>query len=151
MEKGLTAQVWELVEPVALQVGLEIVDVEYVKGGGGMILRITIDKEGGVTIDDCADFSRTVSDILDATDPIPGPYNLEVSSPGINRPLKRPEDFNRFSGERVVVETGVPLEGRRRFKGRLLGLAGEKVRVECHDGIHEIPRGSIRKARLDVL
>ncbi len=149
--KGLTGEVWRLVEPVALQAGLEVVDVEYLKGGPGMVLRITIDKDGGVTIDDCAAFSQLVGDILDVVDPIPGPYHLEVSSPGINRPLKRPQDFRRFAGERVVVETAPPLQGRRRFKGRLLGLTQETVSVECYDGVHEIPLSSIKKARLDIL
>jgi len=150
-EGGIAASVWRVVEPVAYQEGLEIVDVEYVKGGGGMVLRITIDKEGGVTIEDCADFSRLVSDILDATDPVPRPYNLEVSSPGINRPLKRPADFEKFSGERVLVETKVPLDGRKRFKGELLGLEEHEVAVNCHDGVRRIPIEAIKRARLDVL
>ncbi len=147
----IAANVWRMVEPVAIQEGLELVDVEYIKGGGGMILRITIDKASGVTIDDCADFSRLVSDILDATDPIPGPYNLEVSSPGINRPLKRASDFSRFAGEKVFIQTKVPLDGRKRFKGILLGMEGDEVSVECHDGRRKIPLDAIQKARLDLI
>ncbi|MBW1671652.1 MAG: ribosome maturation factor RimP, partial [Deltaproteobacteria bacterium] len=87
-----------LVEPVVVYAGMELIDVEYGREPSGVILRLTIDKPGGVTIDDCSDISRLAGDLLDAKDSVPGSYNMEVSSPGINRPLKKKDDFERFAG-----------------------------------------------------
>lgn len=148
---GLTEAVRNLVEDLIVHEGMELVNVEYTSGPGGRILRLTIDKPGGVTIDDCVDISRTVSDILDVHDPITDSYNLEVSSPGINRPLVKPADFERFSGEKVFVKTEVPFHARRRFKGILRGRRDDAAVVETSDETFLIPFEIIAKARLDIL
>ncbi len=141
----------DLVEDLIVHEGMELVNVEFTTGPGGNILRLTIDKPGGVTLDDCVDISRTVSDILDVHDPIPASYNLEVSSPGINRPLVRPADFERFSGEKVFVKTEVPFRSRRRFKGILRGRQDDAAIVETSEETYAIPFEIITKARLDIL
>jgi ribosome maturation factor RimP len=101
-----------------------------------------------MTIDDCAEISHAVSALLDVADPFPGAYRLEVSSPGIDRPLVRAEDFERFAGFVARVETEAPIAGRRRFKGRLLGLVEDRVRLQATDGEQEIPHAAIKKAKL---
>lgn len=132
-------------------IGMELVDVEYVRGPSGMVLRLTIDKDGGVSLDDCVEVSHLVGDMLDVHDPIPGAYNLEVTSPGINRPLKSPQDFDRFSGQKAYLETIDPVDDRRRFRGVLVGFDNGCVIMECHDGEYKIPTEQIKKARLDIL
>lgn len=101
-----------------------------------------------MTVDDCALISRTVSALLDVEDPFPDAYRLEVSSPGIDRPLTRPEDYERFKGFEARVETDLPQDGRRRFKGRLLGLEGGAVRIALPEGEKTIALDDIRKAKL---
>ncbi len=140
-----------IVDPVITGSGYELVDVEYVRGPGGMVLRLIIDKPGGVTINDCADVSHLVGDLLDVEDPVPGSYNLEVSSPGINRPLKRPGDFERFAGQKVYVQTSEPIEGRRRFKGILIGIDQGEISVEIDGEVWKIPFDHISRARLDII
>ncbi len=150
-DKRITEEVRKLAQPMVKALGIELVDVEYVRGPSGMVLRLTIDKNGGVSLDDCVEVSHVIGDVLDVHDPVPGAYNLEVTSPGINRPLKRAEDFDRFSGEKAYVETISPLENRKRFRGILRGHRGGSVIMECHDGVHEIPLEQIKKARLDII
>ncbi len=150
-DRRVTEEVKELARPLVTALGMELIDVEYVRGPSGMVLRLTIDKDGGVSLDDCVEVSHVVGDMLDVHDPVPGAYNLEVTSPGINRPLKRAEDFERFAGEKAYVETISPVEDRRRFRGILRGCKDGRVVMECHDGVHEIPRDKIKKARLDIL
>lgn len=102
-----------------------------------------------MTVDDCAEISRAVSALLDVEDPLPGAYQLEVSSPGIDRPLIRPEDFDRFAGFEARLETALPLDGRKRFKGRLLGRDGEGVRLRVSDGAEVlVPLDLLKKAKL---
>jgi ribosome maturation factor RimP len=149
--ESVTGIVRELVEPVIIRAGMELVDVAYQGGQTGMTLRLVIDKPDGVTVDDCADVSHLVGDILDVKDPIPGRYHLEVSSPGINRPLTRQQDFDRFSGQKIYVETKALLDGRRRFKGVLAGIRNGKVRLSVQGDSVEIPLDDILKARLDIL
>ncbi|HFC46926.1 MAG TPA: ribosome maturation factor RimP [Dissulfuribacter thermophilus] len=146
----LEKEIWSLLEGTVELLGFHIVDVEYVRSHGGMTLRITIEKEDApVTIDDCVEVSRTCSDILDIKDPISGAYNLEVSSPGINRPLKRIKDFERFKGEKAKIETGDKIEGRHRFKGTLQGVREGNILIEAGDEVFSIPFTTIKKARLD--
>lgn len=141
----VTAMADELAEPLQL----EIVDVEYRREAGGRVLRVFIDKPGGITLDDCQALSRALSRKLDETDPIADSYSLEVSSPGLDRPLKRPEDFERFAGEDVHVRTYGPLDGRRNFKGELIGWEDGHVVVQLDDGPVRIPKDQIARARLD--
>lgn len=143
--------VYGLLEPLVAQAGMELVMVEYLGAPSGMVLRITIDKTGGVTLDDCADISRTVSDVLDVNDIIAESYNLEVSSPGINRPLVRKEDFNKYAGEKVLIKADPGVEGRKRFKGILKGLENGNVVVIVDSSEFQIPLEHISRARLDII
>ena len=129
--------------------GYELIGVEYVPAGSRTVLRLYIDASEGVTLEDCEQVSRQVSALLDVEDPIPGHYTLEVSSPGIDRPLLTPEHYRRFAGEDVRISLGAPLDGRRRFRGRLLGLsdAGE-VLLEEDGEERRIPLHEVRKANL---
>lgn len=135
-------------EQLAASLRLEVVDVEFRREPGGRILRVFIDKPGGVTLDDCQALSRQLSQWLDEVDLIADSYNLEVSSPGIERPLTKPRDFVRFAGHRVHVRTFGPIDGRRNFKGELLGLEEEAVVLRLDDGDVQIPMEQVAKARL---
>jgi ribosome maturation factor RimP len=128
---------------------LELVDITYRHERGRWILSLFIDKEDGVTIEDCVAISREFGDLLDVKDIMPGPYSLEVSSPGLDRPLKRAEDFNRFKKHKVCIKTGSLVEGRRHFKGILLGYQDRIVRMQDEDTVYSIPYESIVKAKLD--
>ncbi|MDQ7794576.1 MAG: ribosome maturation factor RimP [bacterium] len=139
----------ELAEPIASRLGLELVEVEYRKEAGDWRLRVVLDKDGGVGVDDCQAFSQELGPVLDRADPVPHTYLLEVSSPGIERPLKKEADFERFAGRRVAVATFSPVEGRKRFSGELLGVDGGQVRVRLNDGEElAIPLAAIAKAKL---
>jgi ribosome maturation factor RimP len=122
-----------LVQPILDDLGLELVDLEYRREGQGWVLRFLLDKEGGITLDDCARASREISAILDVEDIIETAYNLEVSSPGIERPLKKIKDFERFAGQLVKIKTRVAIDpegcGRQRktFVGTLGGMDGQTV------------------------
>ncbi len=147
-------KVERLAGQIVEDLGLEIVLVEYSERGNGR-LRLVIDKPGGVSLDDCAEASRRLGAVLDVEDPVPRSYELEVSSPGLDRPLVRPEDYDRFSGRRAVVKTAMPLDGRRVFRGRLMGRSGEKkdlAVLELADGSGsvEIPLSAVAQARLEV-
>ena len=117
--KKITDIVWELAEPAVQEQGCRIWDVEYVREAGQWFLRVYIDKEGGVSIDDCEAVSRPLSDRLDEADPIEGSYTFEVSSAGADRVLKKPEHFARFQGQEVEVKLYRPREGRKEFVGLL--------------------------------
>ena len=157
-QEPLLDQIQRLLAPILTDLGLEEVDLEYRREGRDMVLRIFIDKPGGVTLDDCAGLSRELSAVLEIEDPIHGAYRLEVSSPGIDRPLKRAEDFARFAGERVKLKTFEQLDPdgrghqRKTFAGRLLGFEDGVVRVLQLDkkgGEVGIPLDAIAKANLD--
>lgn len=137
-----------LLEPTVEALGFELVRVAY---GGGQRPRLQIMAEradGSMTIDDCALLSRELSALLDVEDPITGEYVLEVSSPGIDRPLTRRKDFERWAGFEARVEMDVPVDGRRRFTGKLSGLAGEDVRMIVDGAELRLPLADIGKARL---
>ena len=131
--------------------GMELIHLEMKREPGGLLLRLYIDKEGGVTLDDCVAMSRQISAQLDVEDPIDGRYTLEVSSPGLDRPLYSDRDYTRFTGRRIRLSTVVPLEGRRNFQGRLEGLADGSVTLTLEDGHRvTIPREQVAKARLEI-
>lgn len=138
----------ELATSIAEQKGLELVEVEYVKEHGDYVLRVTIDKPGGVGIDDCQSLSEALSERLDEIDPIPGAYSLEVSSPGLDRPLKKLADFDRFAGRRVQVKTFAPLDGRKNWKGISLGTNGDKAELDVDGKRVALPFDMIAKAHL---
>lgn len=138
-------------EAVARPLGFEVVEVEYQSGPRGRVLRVFIDKPGGVTVDDCQAVSEPLSAALDRLDPIPGSYRLEVSSPGIERPLRKPEDFQRFAGREVEIHLFGPVQGRRHWTGTLVGMEQGQVRLRLEDGSTvDLPHEGISKARLRV-
>lgn len=143
------AELITLLEPDIRSLGYELVDLELNTGGRNGVLRLFIDSESGITLDDCAKVSHQVSAVLDVEDPIPGNYSLEVSSPGVNRRLRRYEDFERFVGERVKIELGRPTaEGRRRFAGVLEKVEPETVTMQIDDERYALPIVDIALARL---
>jgi ribosome maturation factor RimP len=123
-------RVQQIAERVAASSELELVEVEFRGGGKSRMLRIFIDKPGGVTHEDCAKLSREVSTILDVEDVVPGSYLLEVSSPGLDRKLSRPADFERFTGSRVKIMTREPVNGNRHFDGRLQSFQDGRLTLE---------------------
>jgi ribosome maturation factor RimP len=145
---AVTQRVWELVEPLAQAAGLELVDVQYRPEGGRIVLRLLIDRiDGGVTLDELAGMSRQLGDVLDAHDAVPGRYHLECSSPGVNRPLVRPEHFSRAVGQRVRIRTLDPVGGRRQFRGVLEGVEKDAVSVRDPDvGLVALPLSAIERA-----
>ena len=124
--------------PLLAEHNFELVDVEYVKEGGNWYLRAYIDKEGGITVDDCEVISRTLSDWLDREDFIADSYTLEVSSPGLGRPLKKDKDFERSLGEAVELRLYKPRDKQKEFAGILKGYERETVTVETEDGREEV-------------
>jgi ribosome maturation factor RimP len=127
--------VQEIAERVAASSGLEVVEVEFRGGGKSRMLRVFIDKPGGVTHEDCANFSREVSTILDVEDIIPGgSYVLEVSSPGLDRKLLRAADYERFTGSKVKLMTREPINGNRHFEGQLTGFHEGRLTLELDHG-----------------
>ncbi len=135
-------QVREIADRVATSSGLEVVDVEFRGGGKSRMLRITIDKPAGVTHEDCANLSREVSTILDVEDAVPGSYVLEVSSPGLDRKLSRPADFERFAGSRVKLTTREPVNGNRHFQGRLDSFRDGRIMLQL---VPEQPKAKGKK------
>lgn len=142
-------KVTRLAAPECAELGFELVDVEYVKEGKDMVLRLFVDKPGGITADDCADLSRRLDPLLDEADPIAGSYYLQVSSPGLDRPLTREADFHRFAGSHVRLRTYTPINGRRNFQGLLRGWRDDHVILELDGEQMLIPFEQITRARLD--
>lgn len=151
MSNKIASIVYEMVEPIAAEQGVELVDVEYVKEGGQYILRVYLDKPGGVTIDDCQQVSNVLSDLLDEKDPIPEAYLLEVSSPGIDRPLKKDSDFVRFAGQKVDISTYAPVNGKKKkFTAELVGLEDQKIVVLLDGERFALGRDQVSQVRLAV-
>lgn len=138
----------EMIEPIVTGLGYEAVGIELLPQGGGELLRIYIDRADGVTVEDCERVSHQVSGMLDVEDPIRGEYTLEVSSPGIDRPLFRREDFARFAGQRVKLKLRAPLAGRARYTARLDGLEGDEVLLEVDGEVLRFAYDEIDQARL---
>lgn len=139
---------WELFEPVVTGMGYELIEIEHFPSLKHGVLRLYIDKEGGVTIDDCSDVSQQISALIDVEDPVKGQFNLEISSPGMDRPLRRLKDFQRFTGSKVKLKTGVPLDGQRNFTGRLLSADDNYVVIETDTEEISIPMDALDKARI---
>ena len=144
LEKKLS----DLFEPVIESMAYELVGVELTGSGNGTILRIYIDAEKGITVDDCQAVSYHVSGILDVEDPMQGHYTLEVSSPGIDRPLVKPEHFDQFTGELVKIRSTEAVLGRKNFKGILESFDGEYLYVAVDNEVYEIPFDIVEKANL---
>ncbi len=151
-EMNTEKKVENLIAPVILKDTYELVDVEFVKEGQNWYLRIFIDKEGGVTVDDCETVSRAVEKVLDVEDPIEQAYILEVSSPGLDRPLKKDSDFVKYAGETVDVKLYKAVDKQKEFQGILKGLDGTVVTITDENGAElSFDRKDIALIRLAVL
>lgn len=137
----------ELAAPIVEKNTLELVDVEFIKEGTNWYLRVYIDKPGGVTIEDCQIVSEALSDKLDKVDPIEQSYFLEVSSPGLDRPLKKDKDFEKFKGEQVEVKVFQPVDGKKVFEGELLGLKDNLVSIRQGSEVVEFDRDKVAAVR----
>lgn len=147
----IKATVEEMVVPFLEENGFELVDVEYVKEGSNWFLRVFVDKDGGIDIDDCGRISEYLSERLDAEDPIPSAYFLEVSSPGAERPLKKAEDVTKAVGKDVFVTTYEPVDGLKEFEGRLLSFDNDELVVAVGKKNHAIPYNKVASARLAII
>lgn len=137
-----------LFEPVVTAMGYELVGVERVGASPAALIRLYIDSETGITLDDCEQVSKQISALLDVEDPIPGSYTLEVSSPGLDRPLFTPEHYQRFTGSTVKMSLIQPFAGRRRLTGKLLGIQDGSVIILVDSDEYRIPFDQVKKTRL---
>ena len=137
-----------LLGPVVAGRGVELWELEYANRPGGGLLRLYIDSPQGITVEDCERVSRAVSSVLDESDPIPGEYTLEVSSPGLDRVLRTREHFARFEGEQVRVEMREPIAGRKRFVGQLLEVGEREITLSVDGANVSLPIDEIHRARL---
>jgi ribosome maturation factor RimP len=157
-EASVIDRVRSLAGRIAGSYGLEIFDVQFRREAGGMVLRVQIDRPGpaataedSVSVDDCATVSRDLSAVLDVEDVVPAAYTLEVSSPGLDRPLRQLDDYRRFAGRRAKIVVREPVDGQGFFKGRLGGVDGDVVVIEGDDGRERrVPVGAISRANLEV-
>jgi len=145
---GIIAQVEDFIVPLLADMGVELVDIEFRREGHGWVLRIYIDRSGGVTLEDCAKVSREVSSYLEVEDPVEHAYHLEVSSPGLERPLKKEKDFIRFSGRMARIKLREKRNDQRVFTGRLQGMENEEVLLEIDGRIERFLPADIARARL---
>lgn len=154
----LVDRVRALAGRVAVDYGLDLFDVQYRRESGGMVLRVQLDRPGpaataddSVSLDDCARVSRDLGALLDVEDVVPGAYTLEVSSPGLDRPLRGADDYRRFRGRRAKLVVRAAVDGRTFFKGRLGGVVDADVLIDAEDGrTHRVPIGVITRANLEV-
>lgn len=139
---------WNVIRPIAAEKGYVLVDAEYLKESGGNVLRLYIDKKGGITIDDCEEMSHAVDPVLDSDDFIGEPYVMEVSSPGLGRVLKRPHDFEFAMGKDIEVRTYKAVGKKKEFTGKLTAFSEESITIVTNDGEITIPRADTSLIRL---
>ncbi len=139
----------ERLSPALEHLGYTLIEREIVHEAGRFVLRLYIDKEGGVTIDDCERASHGVEDLIEVEELIPSSYSLEVSSPGINRPLRRRDDFQRFSGSKIKLRTREQIDGRANYKGTLEGVDGDDILMEVDGSHYRIPFQMLLKAKVE--
>ena len=156
IRKDYEEKIWRITEPAIVSEGMELVCVECLRMKSRWIVRLYIDKQGGVTIDDCALISDRVGDLLAVHDVPREPYTLEVSSPGLDRPLVKVEDFHRFQGETAVIQTACKIDGMRNFKGVLKGCTTDAggnamVMIEVAGKLVSLPKEGIARARLEYV
>lgn len=144
----IVAQVWRLADPLCRSEGFMLVFVEFQRESSGQILRIFLDKPGGITLDDCANVSRQLSDLLDVGLDIDGSYRLEVSSPGVQRPLGKLDDFQRFIGEKIKIKTVQQVNGQKNFTGVLDGVHQSMIQIDVDKKAVAIAFDDIKKAHL---
>jgi ribosome maturation factor RimP len=144
----ITKQVSDLIEPIVNELGFQLVDVEYLTDLGRWVLRIYIDREGGITVDDCAKVSRELGDLIDIKNIIEHEYVLEVSSPGLNRPLKKEADFIRVIGKKIKVRTRMPSNGQRNFIGILHDFREHELYIQSKGELITLAWADVEKANL---
>ncbi len=157
-DTDVVEQVRQIGARIAQSYGLEVFDVQFRREAGGMVLRVRIDRPGSgataddsVGVNDCASVSRDLSAVLDVEDVVPTAYTLEVSSPGLDRPLRSDSDYRRFAGRRAKIVMREAVDGQTFFKGRLGGMEGQTVIIDGDDGRpHRVPIGVITRANLEV-
>ncbi len=145
---AITDQIEQLIEAPIESLGYQLVGVEYIQGGQSPVLRIYIDAEQGIGIEDCERVSHQVSGVLDVEDPIKQAYMLEISSPGFDRPLFKPRDFERFVGSQAKISMKLPVNGRRNFSGELQGFDNGDILIEVDGEVYALPLAKLAKARL---
>ena len=152
MVDDVKEKVWQLAQPVAASEGMELIHVECLKMHARWVVRLFLDKDGGVTIDDCTSISNQLGDLLDIQDMIKGTYTLEVSSPGFDRPISRDQDFIKYQGLKVTIKTGMKIEGIKNFRGILSNYieeAGQKfILIDVSGKTYRIPKSEIVKTNL---
>ncbi len=146
--RAMTKALWEIIEPVVTSEGMELVELEFQREAHGWVLRLFIDRQGGVTVRDCAEISQQVSHLLDVKDPIDRSYHLEVSSPGLDRPIRKLEDFKRFVGQKVKIALCSGGKRRKALQGMVVDVEGDSVLVDCGLEVVRVPLDDIAKARL---
>jgi len=155
VQVNIVNKVERLALPLISSLGLELVEIEFIPEGRQMVLRIFIDKEGGIMLDDCAAVSKELSALLDVEDIIPGKFSLEVSSPGLNRPLKSRADYERYTGKLIKIKTFTPIADdagnlRKTFLGKLVGVDGDLIYLKLLEGQSAtIPFSAVAKANLE--
>lgn len=145
---AISDQIEQLVEAPIESLGYELVGVEYIQNGVNTVLRLYIDSEQGIGIEDCERVSHQVSGILEVEDPISSAYALEISSPGFDRPLFKERDFVRFTGSDVKIAMKLPIQGRRNFRGILQGFSDGDILIEVDGEVYELPLTKLSKAKL---
>ncbi|MDD3925160.1 MAG: ribosome maturation factor RimP [bacterium] len=145
---SLVERLEAVIEPILARESYELVDIEFSRVGKHSYLRLFVDKEGGVTLEDCEHISRTVGAYLDEGDLVEEAYHLEVSSPGLDRVVKKEKDFRRFAGRKISITTFAPVEDRKKFSGTLKGMDEGKVLVEVENVTYAVPLEDISKAKL---
>lgn len=151
LRQEIATQVDELLRPIAARMGLETVDVQIHGEAERTVLRVLMDRpEGGITVEECARVSEQLSRRLDLYDLFPHKYTLEVSSPGLDRPLRSDAEYRRFAGRRAEVQTHEAINGQRRFRGTVLGVVGDAVVLELDGRQVQIPKAAILRAHLVV-
>ncbi|MGH7885755.1 MAG: ribosome maturation factor RimP [Thermodesulfobacteriota bacterium] len=150
LDNNAINSVADILQPILDEDGIELVDIELKNEAGGKTLRIYLDKSGGITLDDCAMVSRNLNMLLDVNDVIESSYTLEVSSPGLRRPLKKESDFKKFTGKKVKIKTKEMIESRRNFVGNLIGIEKKVVSVDVDGRLFSLPLDSILNANLEL-
>ncbi|WP_434356716.1 ribosome maturation factor RimP [Parasalinivibrio latis] len=145
---GLEKQLTEMLEPAVSALGYELVGLEFIRAGQNSTLRIYIDHENGITVDDCAEVSHQVSAVMDVEDPITVAYNLEVSSPGLDRPLFKAEHYQKFIGQEVTLVLRMAMQNRRKWKGVIASVDGETIVINVDGAEEAFALSNIQKANL---
>jgi ribosome maturation factor RimP len=150
MSKSVSETISRIIEPSIDNMGLELVEVEFKKEQGQWILRVYIDREGGVRLQDCEKVSREIEPLLDVEDPVIHSFTLEVSSPGLQRPLKRISDFQRFQGKLAKIKLYTPIESEKKFCAHILRVEGDQIILDREGKILQVPFANIAKANLEI-